>query len=537
MAAQIESIKWVPGTKFIVDGFAFLNPKCQHYFLTHCHSDHTCGLRRRFDAGTIWCSPVSAKLLAAEWNLRAPTVQVLQLNQPTAIDGVSVTALDANHCPGAVMLLFEVSTAQGTVKRILHTGDCRWQDRLYTSSCLADKPIDTLMLDTTYALPKHTFPPQEEAISQMVQVMREALQEEPDTLLVVSSYHIGKERAYLGAAAALGLKVYVPPAKQRVLQLLDLSPQLLALVTSTDPSSQLHVGCTSLAPEELQVYLAKQQEEGSRAWARIMGFRATGWAYRRSGGLSMHRPCDNVTLVGVPYSEHSSWLELRQCVGRLRPKRLVPTVNAVNRSQQDALVDRFADLMDLSACRSRIDAYLVRPAPPAAAAPAGAGAAAGNAAATAAKPVEAAAGAGAVPGSAVDAADALTPAHSGLDPSLFSSGSPSSRDSSDTVRDLTAPHPAASEPQAQASDVDQGRSQLQGAEQDEVGFDIDSVDVSEQLRLLEDAERRQRLKKSVQAAANSKQQQRKRVRPRKVSQGPVLQPNTLKKGGKQQKLV
>jgi Cft2 family RNA processing exonuclease len=68
----------------------------------------------------------SAKLLAAEWNLRAPTVQVLQLNQPTVIDGVTVTALDANHCPGAVMLLFEVRTAQGTVKRILHTGDCRW---------------------------------------------------------------------------------------------------------------------------------------------------------------------------------------------------------------------------------------------------------------------------------------------------------------------------------------------------------------------------------------------------------------------------
>lgn len=39
--------------------------------------------------------------------------------------------------------------------------------------------------------------------------MREALQNEPDTLMVVSSYHIGKERAYLGAAAALGLKVSI----------------------------------------------------------------------------------------------------------------------------------------------------------------------------------------------------------------------------------------------------------------------------------------------------------------------------------------
>lgn len=250
----------------------------------------------------------------------------------------------------------------------------------------------------------------------------------------------------------------------------------------------------------------------------------------------MQRPCDTVTLVGVPYSEHSSWLELRQCVGRLRPKRLVPTVNAVNRSQQDALVDRFADLMDLSACRSRIDAYLVRPAA-SKASPVGACActAADDAATTAAKPVQA--GVGAVPCSAAAGADAVTPVHSGLEPSLFSTGSPSSKDSSDTVVDLTGP-PAASEPQPHTSDAAQGLGQQQGQPAQDEGFDFDSVDVSEQLRLLEDAARRHRLKKSVslQAAANSKQQQRKRARQRKVDQG-VLQPATLKKGGKQQKLV
>lgn len=254
----------------------------------------------------------------------------------------------------------------------------------------------------------------------------------------------------------------------------------------------------------------------------------------------MQRPCDTVTLVGVPYSEHSSWLDLRQCVGRLRPKRLIPTVNAVNRSEQDALVDRFADLMDLSACRSRIDAYLVRPAAAPKASPVGACACtAADDAATAATPVQAAAaaGVGAVPCRAAAGADALTPADSGLGPSLFRTSSPSSKDSSDTVVDLTGP-PAASEPQPQTSDAARGLSQLQGAAQDE-GFDLDSVDVSEQLRLLEDAARRQRLKKSVslQAAANSKQQQqRKRARPRKVDQG-VLWPDTLKNGGKQRKLV
>jgi DNA cross-link repair 1A protein len=172
----------------MVDGFGFANARCSQYFLTHMHSDHTTGLTRGFDAGTIWASPISTRLLAAEWGLRPPRVRVLQLGQPVVVDGVSVTALDANHCPGAIMLLFEVPLPSGSgsgsgraqgagpddgVRRILHTGDCRWHDGLRSgSSCLAGKRIDVLMLDTTYALPRHTFPPQQEAIAHMAQVRR-----------------------------------------------------------------------------------------------------------------------------------------------------------------------------------------------------------------------------------------------------------------------------------------------------------------------------------------------------------------------------
>ena len=35
---------------------------------------------------------------------------------------------------------------------------------------LAATQVDVLMLDTTYCLPRHTFPPQEEAIGLMIQV-------------------------------------------------------------------------------------------------------------------------------------------------------------------------------------------------------------------------------------------------------------------------------------------------------------------------------------------------------------------------------
>jgi ribonuclease BN (tRNA processing enzyme) len=44
MASQVESIKWVPNTRFIVDGFKYQSPACKHYFLSHYHSDHTIGV-------------------------------------------------------------------------------------------------------------------------------------------------------------------------------------------------------------------------------------------------------------------------------------------------------------------------------------------------------------------------------------------------------------------------------------------------------------------------------------------------------------
>ena len=39
--------------------------------------------------------------------------------------GITVTAIDANHCPGSAMFLFE-----GSFGRILYTGDFRWVLRM-----------------------------------------------------------------------------------------------------------------------------------------------------------------------------------------------------------------------------------------------------------------------------------------------------------------------------------------------------------------------------------------------------------------------
>ena len=57
---------------------------------------------------------------------------------------------------------------------------------------------------------------QDNAIATLVKVMREAHAEERNTLFVVGSYHIGKERAFFGAARALSFKIWCHAAKKQV---------------------------------------------------------------------------------------------------------------------------------------------------------------------------------------------------------------------------------------------------------------------------------------------------------------------------------
>ena len=64
MATQVSGIKRLRGfPNFIVDGFNFLDRDVKSYFLTHFHSDHTCGLTSQFNIGTIYCSTRTASLV------------------------------------------------------------------------------------------------------------------------------------------------------------------------------------------------------------------------------------------------------------------------------------------------------------------------------------------------------------------------------------------------------------------------------------------------------------------------------------------
>ena len=127
-------------------------------------------------------------------------------------------------------------------------------------------------------------------------------------------------------AQLLGSRLFCSPAKRATLKLLDLDPDWMALLCDRPEDADVHL----LAQGETlrPGVLAKRLEAGGSPWVAIVGLRATGWSHAARGGPLREWREGAACVVGVPYSEHSSWTDLRSCIASMRPARVVPTVNA-----------------------------------------------------------------------------------------------------------------------------------------------------------------------------------------------------------------
>jgi DNA cross-link repair 1A protein len=261
---------------------------------------------------------------------------------------VTVTLLDANHCPGAVMFLFQVAN-----RKILHVGDFRWnrdvmmqQPPLKAIASGKDR-LDDLYLDTTYCNPKYTLPLQEEAIAETVAFVEKEMQKTSGNkrqriLHLFGAYTIGKERIYLSVAERFGWKVYVDSARFKILSALGWPEERMALFTTRQEEANLwvvplgHINMKKI-PE---YFRTANNKPFGQPYTRIIGYRPTGWSMGKSPSSKIlnTRSNGNITIVSVPYSEHSSFTELVDCIECLKPQKIVPTVNASKSQEQQTLL-------------------------------------------------------------------------------------------------------------------------------------------------------------------------------------------------------
>ena len=271
-------------------------------------------------------------MLELKIGLSSDKIVRLPLNKEIKFDHFRVTLLEANHCPGAVLLFFRLNNG----KCILHTGDFRADDALISNQLFQDSKVSTLYLDTTYLNPKYTFPSQKETIQFTTQIVLDCLARFPNTLVVTGTYTIGKERIFVNIAHALKKKIFVTNKQMKIYKCLE-DKDLLSCLTTDKSSTNVHVvPMKQLSISALFDLLAKY----SGIYTKVLAIKPTGWAFDKcKGDLSLLTPPgpEAVSLLEIPYSEHSSFNELRNFVRATRPTKIIPTVNVGNPQTRDMM--------------------------------------------------------------------------------------------------------------------------------------------------------------------------------------------------------
>lgn len=313
--------KRIPTTSITVDAFQYgAVSNCSAYFLTHFHTDHYGGLTSKFK-GNVYCSEGTAALVAGFLKLPRSQIYPLPMETPTMVAEAECTLLDANHCPGAVMIRFKLR--DGRV--ILHTGDFRATNAMPMHALLRDASVHTIYLDTTYLNPKYCFPLQDECIRKVVTETRRYLLDKPNALILVGTYSLGKERVYLALADALGCKACVDRRKLSMMKMV--APEALPKLTLDGSSTRLHVvPLSTLSKVKISKYTS-ERTRGLPFYRGIIAWRPTGWTHGGRPGSGTGKIGGDVVIRGVDYSEHSSFTELRDFVQALQPTKIIPTVN------------------------------------------------------------------------------------------------------------------------------------------------------------------------------------------------------------------
>jgi len=159
-------------------------------FVSHAHSDHIA------PHDEIIVSERTARLMQA----RLPgkrNEHVVPFGERKTIHGLDLMLLPAGHIFGSAQFFLE--TKNGS---LLYTGDFKL--RPGRSAEPAEwRQAETLIMETTYGLPRYRLPPTEEVIGQIVAFCRDAL--EAGAVPVLLGYSLGKAQEILCSLAGAGL--------------------------------------------------------------------------------------------------------------------------------------------------------------------------------------------------------------------------------------------------------------------------------------------------------------------------------------------
>ena len=197
----------------------WLDPRdrCGLAFVSHAHSDHI-GRHREVILSTGTARLMEVRLPNRNGERREhilPFGEPFELRRvdchPASISQACIRLFPAGHILGSAQIHFE--SEEGT---LLYSGDFKLRPGL--SAELAECPLaETLIMETTFALPRYRFPPTDEILADITRFCDEALDQKQVPILL--GYSLGKSQEVVCALLKAGL---VPMLHESVFKMTEI---------------------------------------------------------------------------------------------------------------------------------------------------------------------------------------------------------------------------------------------------------------------------------------------------------------------------
>jgi DNA ligase-1 len=288
-------------------------------FVSHAHSDHIA------PHDEVIISERTSRLMQA----RLPGKRreyVLPFGESTNVRGLNVTLLPAGHIFGSAQFLLETDGSS-----LLYTGDFKLRHGR-SAEAAEWRPAETLIMETTYGLPRYRLPPTELVVQQIVAFCREAIEEGATPVLL--GYSLGKAQEILCSLAEAELRPMLHGSVYQMTRIYEQFGQSFCEYERYRPDAV-----------DGKVLICPPSANRSRMIERIKHKRVamiSGWAVEPNAIYRYQ------VDAAFPLSDHADYNDLLRYVELVQPKRVLTLHGFAEEFARD-LRDRGIEAWPLSA--------------------------------------------------------------------------------------------------------------------------------------------------------------------------------------------
>ncbi len=263
-------------------------------FVSHAHSDHIA------PHDEIVVSDRTSRLMQA----RLPGERhehVLLFGAPALVRGLAVTLLPAGHIFGSAQFFLETDADS-----LLYTGDFKLRPGR-SAEATQWKQADTLIMETTYGLPRYRLPPTELVVQQIVAFCRETIEEGATPVLL--GYSLGKAQEILCSLAEANLQPMLHGSVYRMTRIYEQFGQAFCNYERYDAKAVAG-----------KVLICPPSANRSRMLEKIKNKRVamiSGWAVEPNAIYRYQ------VDAAFPLSDHADYDDLLRYVELVQPKRVL----------------------------------------------------------------------------------------------------------------------------------------------------------------------------------------------------------------------